>query len=1394
MSKKLPHTFKKGRRSPAKKTSRCGAQQPHRFRPRFELLEDRTLLTANLFLDFGDVFPTGGLVMTVQQLRNNFGATPAGLQGPDLRQADNPATMPLNEAITDATNLVFNPTAPLVTFDYNNDGLPNNTDYTGLRANVLTLVQRYYAPFDVNVQIAPAVDNSSSANYMVGVRAQLQAGANVNGERDSWVFIANVLRQGDNLSIGNLTSNNGISNGTDIGGNNANDNCEIAYADQILGAVNPGGNDADTRLAYTAAHEAAHDFGLQHTRRGLSTNVAGVNSGAAGTASFVVAGDTRPDVFPGESIVVTGSTGNDGTYTITGEAFASGPNQTTISVAQAVNNATADGLITDGRGAFIISRSDLIVGSAPFFNRVNFDSFSRFTLYTDSAAPLTVNNYDRLANNNNLGLTAGFPAYFTGTGAFDRITVNSAGVNQANVTVQAYRDAAFTTLLDTYTQNGINISNGILIDCGLNNDLVVLDGDLGATVTVRGMGGTDRLQIMGKSAASGTYTPGTNNVNGLDDNPDLRGTITIGSTTVQFQEFETAGGVTVQDVSSLTLRTPLSNDSLTLASAAASQNMITGTTGGVGIVPLTFFNVAGMTIDAGTNDGGLPGDIVNVTSSIVASGLQNFTVSTGAGDDELFTNLSNYALPAGGGSFRYEGGAGSDEIQATANVSFNLSDTSLAIVGDSSIILSSVNEAELTGGNGANTLTVSNWSGAAVLDGVGAGDSYIVNLKGFDGGSVDIADFGLSGDDSAVVNATAAVDTLDVTSILVTRGGETVAYSGLEGLTINALGEDDNINVQSTAASTPVTVNGGDDDDTFNIGNALNSLDDILGAVTVNGNDPTASDALNVNDQGDADPHGYIVTSTTVERDGAAAITYGTVESLTLNGGGGGNLINVQSTAAGTVVVVNAGASDDDVTVDSNGGPLDPPDGTVNFVVSSLTINGQGGINTLRLEDFSDPNLDTGDVVHVTPTQIGADPADNFFGTGGSLTYSGLAHITLDLSNGYFPDTVYLIPSATTAFELHGNDPDCPMNPDQLPGDALYVDFTGVTDPLLLADGEGNATWTFGNREDVAFDGFEKLNHVGIIVVAPDMGQEALVRVFDAETGAEKFSFQPFEAAFHGGIRVAVGDANCDGIPDIITAAGPGRAPEVRVFNGASGLPLAGTLGSFLAYDAGSMSGVWVAAGDINQDGFTDIVTGPDNGGGPPLVKVFTGETGLLHAQFNAYPTKFQGGVRVAVGDINGDIFPDVVTAPGPGRAPQVRVFDGLNLTDPPINSFLAFANNYRLGLYLAVGDINGDGRADIVAGGGAGGQRLVRVFDGTDLTQPPIASFRPYQTQAGDSIRVAAVDIDADGDLEIVTAPGSGGTDDPKVFDLALNPDEVDDFFATDFDFTGGFFVAAGG
>lgn len=87
----------------------------------------------------------------------------------------------------------------------------------------------------------------------------------------------------------------------------------------------------------------------------------------------------------------------------------------------------------------------------------------------------------------------------------------------------------------------------------------------------------------------------------------------------------------------------------------------------------------------------------------------------------------------------------------------------------------------------------------------------------------------------------------------------------------------------------------------------------------------------------------------------------------------------------------------------------------------------------------------------------------------------------------------------------------------------------------------------------------------------------------------------------------------------------------------------------------------------------------------------------------------FLGGVRPAVGDVDGDGYPDVVVAQGSGGA-TVSVFDGR--TGQPGLSFTAYAG-FTGGASVAVGDVDGDGRGEIVTGAGAGGGPHVRVFDG---------------------------------------------------------------------------------
>lgn len=111
-----------------------------------------------------------------------------------------------------------------------------------------------------------------------------------------------------------------------------------------------------------------------------------------------------------------------------------------------------------------------------------------------------------------------------------------------------------------------------------------------------------------------------------------------------------ASRVTVHDITNFRLITPLAADSLTLDSITAGQDEVTGTSGAVTLVPMSFYNVTNFVIDTDANDGGVGSDTLTVASSgLVASGLQNLTFDAGAGNDSLFLNGTSYQLPVSGG-------------------------------------------------------------------------------------------------------------------------------------------------------------------------------------------------------------------------------------------------------------------------------------------------------------------------------------------------------------------------------------------------------------------------------------------------------------------------------------------------------------------------------------------------------------------------------------------------------------------------------------------------------------------------------------------------------------------------------------------------------------------------
>src|SRR5262249_41843945 len=89
-------------------------------------------------------------------------------------------------------------------------------------------------------------------------------------------------------------------------------------------------------------------------------------------------------------------------------------------------------------------------------------------------------------------------------------------------------------------------------------------------------------------------------------------------------------------------------------------------------------------------------------------------------------------------------------------------------------------------------------------------------------------------------------------------------------------------------------------------------------------------------------------------------------------------------------------------------------------------------------------------------------------------------------------------------------------------------------------------------------------------------------------------------------------------------------------------------------------------------------------------------------------------GVFVAAGDTNGDGHADVITGAGAGGGPHVQVFDGNNLSHV-LSSFLAYAANFTGGVTVAAEDVNGDGKKDIITGAGPSGGSHVKAFTATD-------------------------------------------------------------------------------
>jgi len=256
----------------------------------------------------------------------------------------------------------------------------------------------------------------------------------------------------------------------------------------------------------------------------------------------------------------------------------------------------------------------------------------------------------------------------------------------------------------------------------------------------------------------------------------------------------------------------------------------------------------------------------------------------------------------------------------------------------------------------------------------------------------------------------------------------------------------------------------------------------------------------------------------------------------------------------------------------------------------------------------------------------------------------------------------------------------------------------------------------------------------------------------------------------------------------------------VKIFDLLSGTAIA--TASLNAYSSTYLGGVMVAVGDVNGDGLNDLIVAPSRG--KSLIRAFINQSATSPAvpfdsnhvnQFLAFSKTFIGGSTVASGDVSGDGRAEIVVGSGPGTRDTVRIFDGLTVGSTmtpaaPLQEFHPFEANARGGVFVAVGNIDADPKLEIIVGSGVGGHSELQTWDPASLVAPVNTFLAVYAGSGSNApIRVAGGSNFA-GATDIFTAQGPDGLSQMLRHTPPAGP-FVDFLMENDLEFHNGFFIA---
>jgi len=268
------------------------------------------------------------------------------------------------------------------------------------------------------------------------------------------------------------------------------------------------------------------------------------------------------------------------------------------------------------------------------------------------------------------------------------------------------------------------------------------------------------------------------------------------------------------------------------------------------------------------------------------------------------------------------------------------------------------------------------------------------------------------------------------------------------------------------------------------------------------------------------------------------------------------------------------------------------------------------------------------------------------------------------------------------------------------------------------------------------------------IVVGAGHGGGPQVNIYDS-LGRSRFTpgFFAYDRNFHGGINVACGDLDGDGVAEIVTAPKSNGGPHIRIFN-RYGQPV--FTPGFFAYDPGFKGGVNIAVGDIDGGGLKEIITAPASSAEPRL-KVYNRFGTVLNFDIYPFHPEFSGGVSIATANVDGGMEDELIVAVQSQDSAWVKVIKPSHPA-PPLGEFMAFPENFKGGINVASGDVDNDGFDEVIVAANSGGGPHVKTFEayGHELR----INFFAYEHDFRGGVNIASGDVNRDGLDEIITGP----------------------------------------